>query len=264
MSRNRERFEAEGILLPINPHRVIETCMDKVRTAEALGLAGFAPPRYASIHRREDLVGIDFFPVVVKPSRGGGGSANCYIAQTPAQLEALGILLDLDEPDQQFMVQEYTGTPAEEYTVGVLHDLDGCFINSIAVRRILESQLNVRISVPNRTGRHELGDRLVISSGISHGYVGRFPEVTGQCEEIARALGVRGPINIQCRLVEGRVKVFEINPRFSGTTSLRAMMGYNEPDRLLGIHLLGEPIERRFRYREGLILRHLCETEIVG
>lgn len=264
MSRHRERFEAEGILLPINPHDVIETCMDKVRTAEALRAAGFEPPRYIRIHRRADLAGIDFFPVVVKPSRGGGGSANCYIAQTHAHLEALGELLDLGDADQHFMVQEYAGTPTEEYTVGVLHDLDGRFINSIAVRRVLESQLNVRVSVPNRTGRRDLGERLVISSGISHGYVGRYPEVTGQCEEIAAALEVRGPINIQCRLVDGRVKVFEINPRFSGTTSLRAMMGYNEPDRLLGVHLLGEPLEERFPYREGLILRHLCETEVVG
>jgi len=55
-------------------------------------------------------------------------------------------------------------------------------------------------------------------------------------------------VNVQCRLVDGEVVVFEINPRFSGTTSLRAMVGYNEPDVLFRHHVLGEPIEPHFPY----------------
>jgi carbamoyl-phosphate synthase large subunit len=159
-------------------------------------------------------------------------------------------------------VQEYVGTPFEEYTVGVLHDMDGNLINSIAVRRLLSGQLNIRTRVANRTGRADLGEALVISSGISQGYVARFPEVTVQCERIAAALGARGAINIQCRLVDGKVKVFEINPRFSGTTSLRAMMGYNEPDVLIRRHVLGESIGKHFAYEEGLVLRGLHEYRI--
>ena len=69
-------------------------------------------------------------------------------------------------------------------------------------------------------------------------------------------------MNIQCRLVGDKVYVFEINPRFSGTTSLRAMVGYNEPDLLVRKHILGEEIEKHFTYREGVILRSLKETLI--
>ena len=54
--------------------------------------------------------------------------------------------------------------------------------------------------------------------------------------------------------------VFEINPRFSGTTSLRAMAGYNEPDVLIRRHVLNEAIEPHFAYRSGVILRGLSET----
>jgi carbamoyl-phosphate synthase large subunit len=75
-------------------------------------------------------------------------------------------------------------------------------------------------------------------------------------------MGARGPLNIQCRVVDGEVKVFEINPRFSGTTSIRAMTGYNEPDVLIRRHLLGETIQPRFPYRDALILRGLTETEV--
>jgi carbamoyl-phosphate synthase large subunit len=54
--------------------------------------------------------------------------------------------------------------------------------------------------------------------------------------------------------------IFEINPRFSGTTSIRAMMGYNEPDLLLRRHLRGEALTPRFPYRSGMVLRSLGET----
>jgi carbamoyl-phosphate synthase large subunit len=155
------------------------------------------------------------------------------------------------------------GTPEQEYTVGVLHDMEGNYINSIAVKRAFTGQLNVRMSVANVTKNAELGTRLLISSGVSQGAIGRFPEVTSQCKEIAKAIGARGPLNIQCRLVRGAVKVFEINPRFSGTTSLRAMVGYNEPDVLMRVHLFGETVKTDFTYQEGYILRKLVETDYV-
>lgn len=257
-SERRQVFAERGILLPINPASVIETCFDKVATAQFLAKNGFVHPRFRAVCAAADLDGIDWFPVVVKPAVGSGGSANCFIAQTPRQLALLAEYLALEGAG--FMVQEYVGTPDSEYTVGVLHDLDGRFVNSIAVRRELKSQLNIRTAVRNMTDRKDLGPNLVISSGISHGYVSRFPEVTGPCERIAAALGARGAINFQCRLVGGQVMIFEINPRFSGTTSIRAMMGYNEPDMLLRRHLRSEELTPNFPYRTGMVLRSLSET----
>ena len=262
LDRDRALFAAEGILLPINPSDVLDICNDKHKTAEFLQRHGFAPPAYTTASSLADLHAVEFFPAVVKPSDVSGGSADVYIVQDPAELEALARYLRLDEDKRSFVIQEYVGTPESEYTVGVLHDLEGQFLNSIAVRRLLNSQLNVRSVRPNRTGRQEFGSRLVISSGISHGEIGAHPEVTAACEEMAAALGARGPLNIQCRLHDGQVKVFEINPRFSGTTSLRAMVGYNEPDSLLRIHLLGETIEPRFPYESGTIVRSLTETRL--
>jgi len=257
VSAQRERVERAGFLAPLNPRSVIDTCMDKRATARFLEAAGLPGPRSAELTSLDDLYQIDWFPVVVKPAVGGGGSVDCHIAQTPRELRYLAELLDLGS--RSMMVQEYVGRPEDEYTVGVLHDLDGAFINSIAVRRELDGALNARLRVANRTGRQELSDSLVISSGVSHGYIGPYPEVTGPCERLAAALGVRGAVNIQCRLVDGAVRVFEINPRFSGTTSLRAMVGYNEPDVLLRRHVLGETVPTRFAYRSARIHRSLVE-----
>jgi carbamoyl-phosphate synthase large subunit len=236
--------------------------MNKEQTNAELVRLGFRPPRFLRAYDLVQLESVDWYPVVVKPFIGTGGSADCYIAQTREELTALAHYIGIETFGQGFLVQEYVGTPENEFTVGVLHDMDGAFLNSIAIRRRLSGQLNIRSAVPNRSGRRELGPRLVISSGISHGQVGHFPEVTRPCEQIAASMGARGPLNIQCRVVDGEVKVFEINPRFSGTTSIRAMTGYNEPDVLIRRHLLGETIQPRFPYRDALILRGLTETEV--
>lgn len=40
--------------------------------------------------------------------------------------------------------------------------------------------------------------------------------------------GLRGPINLQGRMTDDGLKIFEINPRFTGITGLRAKFGFNE------------------------------------
>lgn len=260
LSAQRDAVERVGLFLAVNPTSVIDTCMDKVATAAFLEGSGFAAPRSTRISAVDELGAIDSFPVILKPASGGGGSRDCFIAQSVRELELIGEYILSGGTD--LMVQEYVGTPEEEYTVGVLHDMDGNLIDSIALRRLVQGQLHTRVQVPNRTGRTDLGQTLVISSGVSHGYVGRFPEVTGPCERIAAALGARGPVNIQCRFVGGEVRVFEINPRFSGTTSIRAMVGFNEPDLLLRRHLRSEALDTPVDYRSALVLRSLTEDVV--
>jgi carbamoyl-phosphate synthase large subunit len=260
VSAAREAVARAGVFLPINPPDVIDTCLDKVRTMEALAAAGFAVPAFRRIRTLADAAGFGHLPAVLKPSVGGGGSSNLYLVQDRDELVACARQLLAIYPE--FIAQEYVGTPDDEYTVGVLVDMAGRLLNSIALRRQITSALSNRIRVLNRGGRADLGPVLAVSSGVSQGRIGRFAEVTLQCEAIAQALGARGPLNIQCRLVDGRVCVFEINPRFSGTTSLRAMVGFNEPDTLVRAHVLGHRIEPQWAYREGVIARSLAETLI--
>jgi carbamoyl-phosphate synthase large subunit len=258
VSRSRSRIDEQGIVLPINPPRVIETCLDKARTMAFLDDHGFCYPQYREVASVRDLTGINFLPAILKPVVGGGGSANIFLAQTRSELELFG--RHLLELVPRFICQEYVGLPQDEYTVGVLLDLEGNLINSIAVRRQILSGLSNRLKAANRTGREELGPVLAVSSGVSQGEIGPFPQVTGPCEKLALALGCTGAVNIQCRLVSGIPYVFEINPRFSGTTSLRALVGYNEPDLLIRRHVLGENVQPGFSYTTGFIARGLKES----
>ncbi len=250
----QDQIRAEGIFLPMNPKSVIDLCMDKNKTMAWLDENGFAHPLSLTIKSAADLETVDFFPAVLKPSIGGGGSANSFIAQDRDELNLFGTWLLHIYPE--FIVQQYVGNADCEYTVGVLSDMEGEVINSIAVKKNIMTALSNRLKIKSRY----TGEMLVLSNGISQGRIGRFPEVTYECEEIAKKLGSRSAINIQLRFVNGKCMVFEINPRYSGTSSFRAMVGYNEPDIMIRKYLLGETIEPHFSYREGFIMRGLDET----
>ncbi|MCK4810515.1 MAG: ATP-grasp domain-containing protein [Candidatus Omnitrophica bacterium] len=261
MSKNAEIFKDMEVFLPINPQEIIDLCMDKYEMAKHLENKGFNVPRTFLISSVEDTRNIDIYPLVCKPHIGGGGSNNVFIVQDSNELGLISrYLLGYLEG---FIAQEYIGTPENEYTVGVLNDLEGKTIDSIAVKRYLFSTLSNRIKVANKTNRKELGEVLTISSGISQGEIGRFKEVTEYCEEVACSIGAKGAINFQCRVFDGKVYIFEINPRFSGTTSLRAIAGFNEPDLLVRKYILGEEINK-IHYKEGVILRALEEKFIAN
>lgn len=258
ISLSRDKFLEKDIFLPINSQEVLDVCFDKIKTAAFLEKNGFKSPKSVKIVSEDDLQSIEFNPAVLKPSVGGSGSANIMLAQNKQELLVFGkYLLNIYK---EFIVQEYMGTPEEEYTAGVLCSMGSEIINSIALKRKISSGLGCKIKVKNRTGRVELGNDLVISSGISQGEIGKFGYITSECEKIALALGAKSAINIQCRYFNNSVYVFEINPRFSGTTSLRAMMGYNEPDLLIRKYLLKETIKNHFPYQEGQIMRGLSEV----
>jgi carbamoyl-phosphate synthase large subunit len=260
LSKNRHLFEDKGILLPINPEDVIDICTDKTKTMDFLEKNRFAFPKSRTIKSVNDIAKIDFLPVVIKPSIGGGGSKDIMIAQNKNEIEFFCTYLLNIYPE--FIVQEYVGTPDSEYTVGILNSLDGEFINSIAVHKSIETALNNRVRVENRTNISQLGKHLVVSSGISEGFIDSFPEITQECEKVVLKLGAQAAINVQCRLYRGKVYIFEINPRFSGTTSIRALVGYNEPEVLIRKHIFGEEIKQRFSYGKGYIARGLEEVLI--
>ena len=89
-----------------------------------------------------------------------------------------------------------------------------------------------------------------------------FPEVCAHAERLAAALGSRGPLNVQGRLVGGDLVVFEVNPRFSGTEAMRAMAGWNGPEALVEWHLGLPSSLAGFRVRRRAFVRTLVEHEL--
>ncbi len=259
ISVNRVKFEECGVLSLINTPEVVKLCMDKWATYNFLKDNGFNAPK-SLLMRGDDMVSALNLPVIIKPAEESFGSSNVFLAQ---DLEEVFFFVQyLRRQGSKPLVQEYIGSYDEEYTVGVLTDIqDGELIGSIALKRQILSGLSNRLKIKNRYSIEAYSDILAISSGISQGIIDDFPDVRDYCEKIAIKLGSRGAMNIQCRKDKGKIYPFEINPRHSGTTYLRAMVGFNEPDILIRRHILGETIPS-INYKKGVIVRGTSEFYI--
>lgn len=262
ISKNINDIRSMGVYVPVNNYEAIKLCMDKNSLMGELSKLGYAPPK-TILCTIDNIKDVDFFPIILKPSNDSGGSNDVFIAQNPKQLRNLIDYLNLDDDPRSFIIQEYVGTSDQEFTVGILCDSKGEYINSIAIKRNLSSQLSVKTRVRNSiNNRFDLGRELIISSGISQGRIEEFAQIRDIAKKVVLDLGLKFSINVQCRWVQNELKIFEINPRFSGTTSIRALMGYNEPDVLIRKEVLSETIQTNFEYKFGNVTRSLTENLI--
>jgi carbamoyl-phosphate synthase large subunit len=174
------------------------------------------------------------FPFVFKPIVGSGGSKGVAICTSKEEFNHLASRVNWSE---NFCIQPLIGDENSEYTVGVLMSKDGGLIDSICMQRKL-----VGLSLLDARKVGEVSHS--ISTGYSQGFFVKNNRVQGFCEQLALNLGSTGPLNIQLRIHNDQIYVFEIHPRFSGTTPMRADVGFNEVDILLRNHLFEEEFDR--------------------
>jgi carbamoyl-phosphate synthase large subunit len=247
-------FEDAGVVLLGNSPQVIGVHSDKEQTFQSLAHKNIPIPKTVVVKRMEDLEQVGL-PCIVKPATGSGGSAGVFFAVTAD--EAMLYANFIQRSDSQAVAQEYIDDSEGEFTIGVLSLPDGQLVGSVAMRRALQSKLSVAYR-----GRGGL-----ISSGYSQGYIDEFPDLCRQAERVAEAIGSRGPINVQGRVRDGVLLPFEINPRFSASTYLRAMAGFNEIDILIR-HLEGAatptpmPTPSPAALKPGWYLRSLAEQYV--
>lgn len=253
MSERRELLASMNVAHPLNSEAVIAMCMNKHKTYQRLEELGFSLPAFANIKSLEDISHVNFFPVVLKPSTSSGGSSNVFIATDRNELELITKLLLKRNVD--IVCQQYVMSPDDEYTIGVSSDDEGNVLGSVAVKRYITNALSTMLTV-----KDPACGNCVISSGVSQGLVYRDEDLLNEAERIAVALDSRGPLNIQCRYKDGKLLLFEINPRLSGTTSLRAMAGYNEPEQMIRTKVLNAKWETSVK--PTLIMRSLEEVII--
>ena len=78
--------------------------------------------------------------------------------------------------------------------------------------------------------------------------------------QVVTALKPFGACNVQLRIRNGKPYVFEINPRCSGTTASRALVGFNEPSIILSYLKTNE--YKEIYYEEATILRYWQEVKV--
>lgn len=247
LSEKRDVFQQKDILLAINSTKVIKLCTDKIKIFDYLRKHGIPVPITRIVEPTDTLKSFTC-PCVIKPSTRSGGSIFTYLAED--EKEATLYIDYLKKRNIKAIVQEYIPDAEGEYTVGLLHlpKPSGELVGSIALKRLFHAKLSVLMKNEDR----------VISSGYSQGLIDNFKEIREQAEKIAKILNSKGPLNIQGRLKNNIFYPFEINPRFSATTYLRAIAGFNEVDIYLQ-YLLNKKKPSLGKIKYGYYFRTLAE-----
>lgn len=228
LAAGKEQIEAETCAhLMITDRSILAVADDKYETSEALKRAGIAHPASA---RSEDVQSVTNlaaqvgFPLIMKP-RCGSAARGLARIDGPNQLAGL---------PQGYVVQECLLPDNAEYTVGVYRGRDGRIVASTVLRRDLDFGLTYR------------------------GWISPHPEIEAYANSVADALGGSAAINVQLRLTKRGPVCFEVNPRFSSTTPVRAYFGVNEPELAIREYVFGEQLSP-VTARSGVVMREWRE-----
>ncbi len=222
-----------GAITIISPPDRLAIAGDKLRTCEWLRDNGLNYPPYADgsdRHAIAELAQRVGYPLIAKPRRGKGAHG-IFTIPDDTHREAFG-------ERSGYVVQQYLGNERDEYTAGCFSDSAGTVRGCIVLRRGLQDGTTVSAQA------------------------GRFPEVRQEAVAIASALKPLGPCNIQMRMACGRPVCFEINLRFSGTTPIRARLGFNDVEAALRHYVLKEPAIDLPVIERGSVVRYWNEMYI--
>lgn len=222
----REKLEVTGVKLLLNNSVIIETFLNKLRTAKFIESLGYKAPRTGFLKQYDGSFG---FPFIVKPN-SGYGSKRLWRVENEQDLEYVRI-----KDDGLLIAQECIGTNSEEYTTGVFSD--GKTVSSITFRRKL--------------GFGGLSVEAILADD---------PFIEKLSLKVAQSTNLIGCINIQSRrLVNEDIFVpFEINPRISSTLLFRKKFGFDDAVWWLNV-LSGKKYSYTRKILSGRAIR--CTTE---
>lgn len=206
---------------------------DKLTTCKWLRAQGLPYPDFADAENALDvsnLIQRKNFPLIAKP-RKGKGAAGIFILRKTSDLEKLDYL-------SNYVVQELLGDENNEYTVACFTDKDEKLRGAIVFHRFLQNGTTISATA------------------------GAFPDVRKHAIKIVERLRPRGPCNVQMRLRDGVPVCFEINVRFSGTTPVRARLGFNDVEAAIKHYVLRKPAENLPIITKGQALRYWNEAYI--
>lgn len=225
-------LESYGFKVLLPRREFVRTCLNKLVLTRELAAVGVPVP---STRLASDLSRTLHFPAIVKPIVGHGsrGVGIAYSAKDLVGIFYTSALLD------NLIVQSYIeGT---EFTVSVVVDRSGR-IHAVVPKEIVCKKDVTRIAIT----RHN-------------------DKIDAVCHKIQNSLNADGPFNVQLVMDKntGLPTVFEINPRFSTTTSLTTAAGIDEVGWLIQRALDPTCPELPDMWKEGVVLLRRTLDEFV-
>jgi carbamoyl-phosphate synthase large subunit len=240
---------------------VVKIARDKWETYKFLKANNLSCAESCLPEQMDDFVEEFGFPLVVKP-REGFGSVNFFVTKSAEEMKYA--VAQIQNYGWRPMLQEYLPGLGDEFTSGVTIDKNGKnTMSSVAIRKYLKGGQTYKA------------------------FIDDYPMVRLPAESVAEKLGITGAANIQSKFVpnndmrssphtaadfelrslnesfqDGRIKVFEINPRFSATCPLRSYAGINEPDIVFRNTVFDEKIEKVSTCRRLVCMRYWNEVYV--
>ncbi|WP_447957142.1 NAD-dependent epimerase/dehydratase family protein [Vreelandella sp. EE7] len=234
LAENIDKFNDSGIEIIVSNADLIRACRAKETMADSfpavadLFVKSFTLREARSLAASNELI----FPLFAKP-RDGYASNGIAIVNTPS---------DLDKIDEILILQEvaipHSGDPFHIDYVESLRNGKNLQAAEISVQLLADKEGQIRAQC---TTYNKLNNGVPIE--VLPYENDKVNNAVLQLAPFLREKGLKGPINIQGRLTDNGFKIFEINPRFTGITGLRAAMGFNEVDNCIRHWSLGIPLQ---------------------
>ena len=218
-AQNAHKFEASGIKAIFAGEELISICRDKERMSKDLNkIVNVFVKSYDRNTLTEDIEsGKIRFPFIAKP-RGGFASRGIEIIRCKNDISKISedhIIQELaipikEDPNYGYYMRQITKSinpQVSEVSIQIVYDPEGHLMGKMCSYNKLNNGVPIEIVPYDNEYIWSIIDKLT---------------------PVLLKLGLRGPINIQGRITEDGLKLFEMNPRFTGITGLRALMGFNE------------------------------------
>lgn len=196
LSKHKQLFADQGTKVIIADHPAMKIAVDKYLSMHHLSHQGIVAPETVLV---SDKQGVKYllakygFPLFTK-ARNQSGSRDAQVINTATDLKRL---------PQNNVLQQYLGE-GNEFTAGCYLSQNNQFQFILMKRQLFR-------------GTGLSGQVMPV----------KFARVKNYCRQIASSLSIYGPYNIQLKIIRGQPILFEINPRFSSTTSIQAGLGMN-------------------------------------
>ncbi|HEV7780584.1 MAG TPA: ATP-grasp domain-containing protein [Chitinophagaceae bacterium] len=195
-----DRLKESGVAVVLNNAKLLSLCNDKWTFYEFLAKNGCPYAIESSLNNDFEWLRAQYgLPFLLKPRQGHGSKGIVKVENKEIfnkHIHDIGTVL---------MAQPIMGTIDEEFTTSAFCDGKGGFYAYMTLRR--------KLSKDGFTEKAEVVDIDTMGDTIK--------ELCGLFKPV-------GPTNFQFRKQDGILKLLEINPRISSSTSIRTGFGYNE------------------------------------
>jgi carbamoylphosphate synthase large subunit len=228
----RQELAERGCTAIVSSPDFVRVARDKLLTYRTLSAAGIPFVRTVSASDFLASYRSAAFPVMIKP-KDGSASVGARVLHDPADVERTGV-------DDEDVVQDYllptswkieNVRRADVLKMGRLRQEDEVSVQAIVspggeIVSIFASVNELRDGVPIKVCPTHDAAIMNFSRSVFETFV---------------RMGHVGPCNFQGRMTGGGIIIYEINPRFTGITAVRAALGWNEVEAALRLCVAGEP-----------------------